>query len=215
MRRRLRSQYRGKRGLSFARRQPPIRPVLNALLLLPTASYCRYHCSGIFEKSKPYFYFFQNSFRCIGFSAQRRNFGKPPANHIIILPAVRNKTGRTILNALRGVGKIPAAARSEGIERTIAEKAVKVPAVHTGVAGEIFTIAVLKKFITHKMSPSISSRDPACRQGHVPAGAGTTVCVQTRSPYRLPLTRSARRVVVPYDPRTHPRRRARRLGAPV
>ena len=33
--------------------------------------------------------------------------------------------------------------------------------------------------------------------------------------YCLPLTRSARPVVVPYEYGTHPRRRARRLGAPV
>ena len=40
---------------SFARRQPPIRPVLNAQFLLPAASFYGYYCIDFFRKSKPYF----------------------------------------------------------------------------------------------------------------------------------------------------------------
>ena len=78
---------------------------------------------------------------------------------------MRNKASGAILDALGGVGAITAAAVPEGIERTIAEKAVKVPAVHSRMTGKIFTIAVLKKFIAHMKLPRIPA---SVEWGHVP-----------------------------------------------
>ena len=45
---------------SFARRQPPIQPVLNALFLLPATSYLYFYCNGFRKKCKRFFRYLKN-----------------------------------------------------------------------------------------------------------------------------------------------------------
>ena len=58
-------------------------------------------------------------------------------------------TGRAVLDPLLIVAEVPAAAPAQGVERTVAEEAVEVLRPGGPVAGEILTILILKKLMTH------------------------------------------------------------------
>ena len=65
----------------------------------------------------------------------------------VISPLVRHKARRAVLNAVFRVAKIAAAFIFQSIERTVAEKAVKILGFCRFVAREKLTVLVLKKFI--------------------------------------------------------------------
>jgi len=57
--------------------------------------------------------------------------------------------GRAVLDSLLIVAKVPAAAPAQGVERAVAEEAVEVLRPGCPVTGEIFTILILKKLMSH------------------------------------------------------------------
>ena len=69
------------------------------------------------------------------------------------MPPMGAQTVGTVLDAVFGVGKIPTAAVTQGIQRTIAEKTAEVVRAFAFVAGEIFAFCILKKIvICHSIS---------------------------------------------------------------
>ena len=65
--------------------------------------------------------------------------------HIIIATgAMRNQAAGAILNSLFCIGKISSAFISQGIQRTVAEHAIKMAGVRNFMTGKIFTVPVLE-----------------------------------------------------------------------
>ena len=60
----------------------------------------------------------------------------------VILPPVGEHAAAAILDALLGVAEVAAAVRPQGVEGTVAEKAVEVVRVVGGVAGEVLALPV-------------------------------------------------------------------------
>ena len=81
---------------------------------------------------------------------------------LIILPAVRFQTTGTILDPVFRIGKAASATVTQRIQRTIAEQAAKGVPVCAFVAGKIFTLPILEKFIMlHFFTPLSTDKFPA------------------------------------------------------
>ena len=89
-----------------------------------------------------------------------RKFGKTLCDPFTAPPPVGEQTIRAILDALFVVAEITAAVFAKRIQRAIAEQAIKIFGALRLMAGEILTLAILKKraviltvFFTHMTSP--------------------------------------------------------------
>ena len=91
-------------------------------------------------------------------AAKLRYLGKPPADFVIALRAVGKQAGGAVLDAAFRVGEAAAALFAQGVEGTVAEQAVEAVLLRRLVAGEIFTLAVLKETIAHSAAPIRSPR---------------------------------------------------------
>jgi urea transporter len=75
---------------------------------------------------------------------------------IVAALTVGHKAIRAILNAIFGIGAVAAAILAQGIQRTIAEQAVKILGFSGLMTGKILTFLILKKFIMfHISTPSM------------------------------------------------------------
>ena len=61
------------------------------------------------------------------------------------LASMGNQTLAAILNAFHGIGKAAAAAFAQGEKRTIAEKAIEIFGMCSGMTREVFAIYMSKK----------------------------------------------------------------------
>ena len=66
---------------------------------------------------------------------------------IVISPLVGHKAGRAILYTVFRIGEITAAFVPQGVQRTVAEKAVKIRGVFALMARKILAFFILEKFI--------------------------------------------------------------------
>ena len=80
----------------------------------------------------------------------------------VILPLMRAQTTGTILDPVFRIGKAASATVTQRIQRTIAEQAAKGVPVCAFVAGKIFTLPILEKFIMlHFFTPLSTDKFPA------------------------------------------------------
>ena len=91
-------------------------------------------------------------------AAKLCHLGKPPANFVITLRAVGKQAAGAVLDAAFRIGEAAAAVFAQGVEGTVAEQAVEAVLLRRLVAGEIFTLAVLKETIAHSAAPIRSPR---------------------------------------------------------
>ena len=68
---------------------------------------------------------------------------------------MRDQTVGAVLDALVGISKIPAAALTERIQRTVAKQAVEMFRICAGMAGKKFALPVAEKFITLRLFAAI------------------------------------------------------------
>ena len=65
----------------------------------------------------------------------------------IILPAMGSQAICAVLNTILRISKITPTTVSQGIQRTVAEKAAKAFRICTRMTGKIFTLLMLKKIV--------------------------------------------------------------------
>ena len=110
----------------------------------------------ILEKVKRKIAFFENF--SIFPAAKLCYLGKSPADFIITLRTMGKQAVGTVLDAAFRVGKFPAALLAQGIKRAVAEQTVEAVLLCCLVAGEVFTLTVLKETIAHSAAPIRSPR---------------------------------------------------------
>ena len=92
-----------------------------------------------------------------------------PARHDVVIPlwVVGNKAGGAVLYPIGGVSEMSAAPTAKGVEGAVAEQAIEILRIGTGVAGEIFAVEVAEETVIMIHSMLLLRRDklPHVREG--------------------------------------------------